>query len=137
MISGGAGSGKTALAALAVQELECSFTKLISCDKLYNLTDQQKLNWIIKIFEDSKRCKDSCIILDDLLRLIEYIPMGSRFNNLTLQLLINLLRVVPEKGKKQIIIATATSEEVLANLGLSELFEMKLVLPTLDESEIQ
>lgn len=55
--------------------------------------------------------------------------MGNRFNNVVLQLIINLMRVIPESGKRQVIIATANEGEALYSLGLLQLFSMKVRLP--------
>lgn len=66
------------------------------------------MNEIVRIFEDAERCKHSFIILDDILRLIDYIPLGQRYNSSILNLLINLIKKVIDPTKKQIILATAT-----------------------------
>jgi vesicle-fusing ATPase len=49
---------------------------------------------VVKIFEDAEKCNSSFIIIDDVLRLIDFIPLGPRYNSNILNLLINLIKKV-------------------------------------------
>lgn len=85
----------------------------MSVDKIYKLNENQKAEYLTQLFEDSKKCDQSCIVLDDLLKLIEYVPLSSKYSNILLQRIQHIIKSTPGKGKKQIIIATADSLKVL------------------------
>ena len=48
-----------------------------------------------QVFADSYKSPLSIIFIDDIERIIEYTPVGSRFSNSVLQTLLVLLRKVP------------------------------------------
>ena len=52
----------------------------------------------MKIFEDAYRSRLSCIILDNLLRLIEWVDVGMRLSNPILQTILVLLNKIPKKA---------------------------------------
>ena len=113
LISGDRFVGKTSFAAFCAEQLNFPYTKIVTCDKIYSLTENQKISYLLKVFEDSKRCKQSCIILDDLLRLIQFIPLGNKYNNSILQLIMNFLKAPKIPNKTQILISTSQNKKVL------------------------
>lgn len=94
LIRGDVGVGKTVIAAECAVENESSFTKIINCDRFLGLNEGQIMNEVVRIFEDAERCSNSFIVLDDILRLIDFIPLGQRYNSSILNLLINLIKKV-------------------------------------------
>ena len=81
------------------------------------------MNEIVRIFDDADKCNSSFIVLDDVLRLIDFIPLGPRYNATILNLLINLLKKVLHPDKKQIIVATVTNAKEFEELGLMKYFQ--------------
>lgn len=60
-------------------------------------TETAKCLQIVKIFDDAYRSQLSCIIVDNIERLLDYSPIGSRYSNLALQtLLVSLTKPPPE-----------------------------------------
>ncbi len=55
--------------------------KLVSPDNFVGFTEYGKINAITKIFEDAYRSTLSCVVLDNIERLIEFIDIGPRFSN--------------------------------------------------------
>ncbi|CAF4604237.1 unnamed protein product, partial [Rotaria sp. Silwood2] len=55
---------------------------------------------------------------DELESLLEYAPVGPRYSNNVLQTLKLLFKRQPPKGRKLLIIATATHRDILEQLGL-------------------
>ena len=49
----------------------------------------------LQIFDDAYKSSLSCVILDDIERLLDYVPIGPRFSNLVLQALLVLLKKLP------------------------------------------
>lgn len=54
---------------------------MISPENFVGYSENGKINAIVKIFEDAYRSPLSCIVLDNVERLIEFIDMGPRFSN--------------------------------------------------------
>ncbi len=48
-----------------------------------------------QVFDDAYKSSLSCVILDDIERLLDYVPIGPRFSNLVLQALLVLLKKLP------------------------------------------
>ena len=86
------------------------FVKFLSASDLINMSDFHKIAEIVKVFEDAYKSDLSLIVLDDLERIIEFIQLGPRFNNATLQTLLVLVRKPPPKaGRKLMIIGTVST----------------------------
>lgn len=62
----------------------------------------------VQFFDDAYRSELSCIVVDDLECLIDYVPIGPRFSNVVLQALRVLLRKQPPKGRKLLVLCTTS-----------------------------
>jgi len=62
----------------------------------------------IQVFDDAYRSQLSCILVDNIERLLDYGPIGPRYSNLTLQALLVLLKKEPPKGRKLLILCTSS-----------------------------
>ena len=74
---GAPSSGKTAIAAKIAVESGFPFVRMISADEMIGYSDVSKSTQIHKVFMDSYRSPLSLIFLDDIERLIEYVPILS------------------------------------------------------------
>lgn len=81
------------------------------------------MNEVVGIFEDAEKCVKSFIILDDLLRLIEFVSLGSRYNANLLNLFINCIKKNLDPSKKQIILATVGTQKEFNELGFPKYFK--------------
>lgn len=76
----------------------------------------------------------SCIVLDDLERLIDYVRVGPRFSTPVLQALFALLkRPPPKENSRLLVIGTATDASCLEELELLQAFNVSLPVPELTE----
>ena len=66
----------------------------------------------------------SIIVLDDLERLLEYVPIGPRFSNSVLQTLLVLVKRMPPPGRKLMVVGTSSNPEVLSSMDLSSAFNV-------------
>jgi vesicle-fusing ATPase len=123
LVEGESGVGKTVMAAECGLETKFDFTRIINADRLIALTEEQANLEINSVFLDADKFSSSLIILDDLMRLINYIPLGPVFAQTTLNLIINLLRKVVDPAKKQVILATCSGSAEMAQLGLTRFFK--------------
>ncbi|OMJ09301.1 Vesicular-fusion protein sec18 [Smittium culicis] len=133
LLHGESGSGKTALAATLAISSEFPFCKLISPDGMVGYSESSKINELNKVFTDSYKSPISVIMIDDIERLIEWVPIGPRFSNPILQTLIVLLGKQPPKGHRLLVLATTSQKHIMAELGLNDAFDADLRIPMIDE----
>merc|ERR1719336_2837744 len=122
LLEGAPNAGKTALAASLAKQSGFPFVKICSPDDMIGFTESAKCSTIRKIFDDAYRSHQSCVIVDNIERLIDYGPIGPRYSNLTLQALLVLLKKPPPKGKRLLIICTTSRKEVLEQMEMMPAF---------------
>ena len=122
MLEGAPNTGKTALAAHLAMNSGFPFVKICSPDAMVGFTESAKCMMIRKIFDDAYRSEMSCVVVDNIERLIDYGPIGPRYSNLTLQALLVLLKKVPPKGNRLLIICTTSRKEVLQDMEMLSAF---------------
>ena len=85
LLEGAPNAGKTALAAQLAKQSNFPFVKICSPDDMVGFTESAKCLQIKKIFDDAYRSMMSCVVVDNIERLLDYGPIGPRYSNLTLQ----------------------------------------------------
>ena len=88
-----------------------------------------KIRAIYKIFTDAYKSEVSCVILDGIESLIEYVPIGMRFNMSMVQTIMTLIKNMPPRGKKLMIIATSSNPSLLKDIGLRQQFTHTMTAP--------
>jgi len=129
LLYGPAGSGKTALAATIAQASQFPFIKLVSPDAMVGFAPAQKIAAINKVFSDSYKSPTSVIVVDNIERLLEWVPIGPNFSNAVLQTLLVLFARRPPKGRRLLVIATSSIRPMLTETQLSEVFDAELRVP--------
>merc|ERR1719325_426887 len=89
---------------------------------MVGFTEAAKCLQIKKIFDDAYRSNQSCVVVDNIERLLDYGPIGPRYSNLTLQALLVLLKKAPPKGKRLLVICTSSRREVLDQMEMLSAF---------------
>jgi vesicle-fusing ATPase len=134
LLKGPAASGKTAIAAKLAVDSGFPFVRMISADEMIGYADVSKCQMIHKAFMDSYKSPLSMIFLDDIERLIDYVPIGPRFSNAVLQTLLVLLKKIPpDEGRRLMVVGTTSSPHLLEDLGLVQAFGVAQTVPLLDE----
>ncbi|RAL52485.1 hypothetical protein DM860_007342 [Cuscuta australis] len=135
LLEGPSGSGKTAMAATIGIESDFPFVKIISAETMIGLSESSKCAKIGKVFEDAYKSPLSIIIVDDIERLLEYVAIGPRFSNLIYQTLLLLLKQLPPKGKKVLVIGTTSQIGFLDSIGFLDVFSVTHTVPTLNAED--
>ena len=90
LLEGAPNAGKSALAARIAKESGFPFIKICSPENMIGYTESAKCMTIRKIFDDAYKSTLSCVVVDNIERLIDYGPIGPRYANMTLQVRMNL-----------------------------------------------
>jgi vesicle-fusing ATPase len=112
LMHGPPGSGKTALAATVAMASEFPFIKLVSPESMVGCNESQKVNHLTKVFMDAYKSPLNIVVMDNIERILDWVPIGPRFSNAVLQTLVVLLRKPPPKGRRLLILATTTERAI-------------------------
>eukprot|EP01123_Difflugia_compressa_P008855 TRINITY_DN2779_c0_g1_i1.p1 TRINITY_DN2779_c0_g1~~TRINITY_DN2779_c0_g1_i1.p1 ORF type:complete len:413 (-),score=72.22 TRINITY_DN2779_c0_g1_i1:17-1096(-) len=131
LLAGKPGSGKTALAAKLALDSGFPFVKLLSPDDFVGYTEIARVQKINKSFEDAYKSKASIIIVDEIERHLDYVPIGPRFANTVLQALLVLFKKHPPKGRKLLVIGTTSSLSILKEMSFLHSCNSVLTVPSI------
>jgi vesicle-fusing ATPase len=110
------------------------FVRMISADEMIGYSESSKSQMIHTYFMDSYKSPLSLIFIDDIERIIDYVPIGPRFSNTVLQTLLVLLKKIPpDEGRRLLVIGTTSCPHLLEDLGLVQAFGLTQTIPLLDE----
>lgn len=132
ILHGPPGSGKTALAAKIAADSGFPFIKLLSPENMIGFNEGAKIEYMRKIFDDAYKSPLSVVVMDNIERIIEWVPVGPRFSNAVLQALMVLLGKTPAKGRRLLILATTTQRSVLQHLDLFDSFNSEIAVPNVN-----
>lgn len=134
LLKGSPASGKTAIAAKVAVDSGYPFVRMISADEMIGHSESSKCQIIHKAFMDSYKSPLSLIFIDDIERIIDYVPIGPRFSNTVLQTLLVLLKKIPpDEGRKLLVIGTTSCPHLLEDLGLVQAFGVSQTVPLLED----
>lgn len=134
LLQGPPASGKTAVAAKVAVSSSFPFIRMISADEMIGHSEISKCQTIHKAFLDSYKSPLSLIFIDDIERIIDYVPIGPRFSNTVLQTLLVLLKKVPpDEGRRLMVIGTTSCPRLLEDLGLTQAFGLRQSVDLLEE----
>ncbi|KAF9893066.1 transport between ER and Golgi ATPase protein [Aspergillus nanangensis] len=122
-------SGKTALAARIAIDSGFPFIKLISPEDMVGFSEMAKVQHISKIFNDAYKSRTSVVVVDNIERIIDWVPIGPRFSNTILQTLMVFLTKQPTNGRRLLILATTTERAVLKQLDVYNSFNSDIMVP--------
>uniref|UniRef100_A0A0K0DX31 Vesicle-fusing ATPase n=2 Tax=Strongyloides stercoralis TaxID=6248 RepID=A0A0K0DX31_STRER len=131
LLAGSPGVGKSCLAAQIAKNSGFPFVKICTPETMVGYTEIAKCQALRKIFEDAYRSPLSVIIIDNIDRLLDYASVGPRFSNQVLQALLVLLGTKPPKGKRLLVLATASQRTFLKELDLMAAFDDVIDVPML------
>lgn len=131
LLEGPPNAGKSALAAKLAKLSDFPFVKICSPDDMVGFSESAKCLQIRKVFDDAYRSTLSCIVVDNIERLLDYGPIGPRYSNITLQALLVLLKKQPPKGRKLLVLCTSSRRQVMEDFEMLTAFTSVLHVPNL------
>ena len=134
LLEGPPDTGKTALAAYLALRSEFPFIKLCTPDDMVGYTETAKCMMIRKVFDDAYKSTLSCVVVDNIERLLDYGSVGPRYSNLVLQALLVLLKKPPPLNRKLLVICTTSRKDVMTDLEVFNAFTKVLRVPNLSHS---
>ncbi|ONH69062.1 Vesicular-fusion protein SEC18 [Cyberlindnera fabianii] len=130
-IHGPSGSGKTAIAASIALASEFPFVKLISPDAMVAMNESAKIAYLDNMFRDAYKSPLNILVIDNLERIIEWVPIGPRFSNNILQTLMTYLTRRPPQDGRLLILTTTSSFSLLQQLDMVHCFTNEIAVPNL------
>lgn len=134
ILHGPPGSGKTALAAKIALDSQYPFIKMCTPDNMIGFNESMKIEQMRRIFDDAYKSPLSVVLIDNIERIFEWVPIGPRFSNSVLQALMVLLKKQPPKGRRLLILATTSEPSILRQLGLFTAFDSDIDVPNVRQT---
>ncbi|KAK9174052.1 ATPase family associated with various cellular activities (AAA) family protein [Cryptosporidium meleagridis] len=136
LLYGDKGTGKSALAAHIAITGGFPFTKLQSPLQFVSMSESARSQELRKTFSDAYKSDVSCIILDDIERLMDFTAIGPRFSNIVLQTIMILIKNRAPKGRKLLILATTSEYEFVHTSGLADIFNLSIRVPSVESQDV-
>ncbi|KYN05274.1 PREDICTED: vesicle-fusing ATPase 2-like [Cyphomyrmex costatus] len=139
LLEGPPHSGKTTLAAHIAKNSNFEFFKVITPEDILNLdefdNETAKCRYIREMFNEAYRASCSCILIDNIERLLNYCPIKQKYSTMMLQTLLVLLEKSPPPGHKLLILCTTNWTKCVDDLKLIPTFNAILEVPFLSTIE--
>lgn len=135
LLEGQRNTGKSALAATIALNSEFPLIKLISAANMIGYSEAGKCQLIAKIFHDAYGSPQSCVLINNIERVIEYSPLGPRYSNALLQSVCALLGQKPPKNRSLLIICTTSKLGLLKDVDMLPYFHLVLHVPEMTQSD--
>lgn len=128
LLHGEPGVGKTAIASMLALESKFPFVKMLSAESLVGMLEALKMATIDNVFRDVYKLPLNVLVIDKIETLINYVPIGPRFSNEILQMLIVNLCKKPPNGRRLLIVGTTSQYLVMRHMGLADNFTKTIEL---------
>lgn len=134
LLRGARGSGLTTLANHVASDGEIPLTRFYRSSIFFGMTEVAKVQLLTKIFDDASKSQLSCIIFDDIDRIIEYNSNGPRFSNSLLLVFQECINQCIPKNHGLLIICTTTSTLFLKDLDFASFFDTQILVPSISDA---
>ncbi|KAI1843038.1 hypothetical protein JX265_005182 [Neoarthrinium moseri] len=132
LLHGPRGSGKTALAADIGINSGFPFVKLASAKHMLGMSEQGKIDYLRKVFSDAYKSPTSIVILDGIEKMIEWTPVGPRFQSGVMTAISVMMKAEPPKGRRLLVLGTTSRRSIFQQLDVLE-FDRELAVPAVKD----
>lgn len=129
LIYGPPKSGKSALAASIALSSGFPFIRMISTRAMIGMTEQNRIQYISNMFNDSYRSTQNVLVIDQIEDIIEWVNVGPRFSNAVLHCLKTYLSNLPPDGRRLVVLVTTRHRNVLEQLDIISSFNKEVYVP--------
>ena len=77
------------------------------------------------------------MILDEIERLLEFVPIGPRFSNAILQTILVLLKRTPPEGRRLFVMGTTSQGLIMQDMEITSTFNVELHVPQIIKMEMK
>jgi len=102
---------------------------------MVGFNESMKIEHMRKIFDDAYKSPLSVVVIDNIERILGWVPIGPRFDNSVLQALMVLLKKQPPKGRRLLVLATTAERSVMQQLDLFTSFDSDIAVPNVGTYE--
>lgn len=102
---------------------------MVSPDNMIGFNESMKIEHMRRIFDDAYKSPLSVVVVDNIERIVEWVPVGPRFSNGVLQALMVLLKKEPPNGRRLLVLATTGEQSVLRQLDMWNSFDSDIAVP--------
>ena len=99
---------------------------------MVGLNEAMKIDHMRRVFDDAYKSPLSVVVIDNIERIIEWVPIGPRFSNAIYQALSVLLKKEPPSGRRLLILATTGERSTLQQLDLWTSFDSDIAVPNVN-----
>lgn len=132
ILYGPPGSGTTALAAQIALDSNYPLIKLCSPGNMIGLNESMKIEHIRRIFDDAYKSPLSLILIDSVEIIVDWNPIGPRFSNSVVQALKVMIKKMPPKGRRLLVLGTTGMRSAMAQLELFGSFNSEIAVPNVN-----
>lgn len=135
LLIGKPGAGLTTLAANMATNTSFPFIRVYQSIATAGKSESGKVQYMEKLFNDAARSEMSCVVIDGLERILDYVHIGPRFSNTSRNLFIDNKDLALPEGHRMLVVCTCNSDQFLEDLLLTEVFDCILDVPYLTKPQ--
>lgn len=135
LLRGDSNAGLTTIAANMATQTNFPFIQIYSSETADGESEMVRIHHLKKLFQNAARSELSCIVLDDLENVLDYIHIGPTFSrNLTIYFR-KLKDYILPQNHRMLVICTCKSGSFMRQLQLIKMFRHVVEVPSIERPE--
>jgi len=130
LLQGEPGAGLTSMAANTAVRTRFPFIRVYQPIATEGETENSKIQYLKKLFDDASRSEFSCVVLDDLDIILDYSHFGPTYSKALLNFFVNKRNLVLPGGRQMLVLCTCSNQRSVKDLNLNRVFKKILRVPS-------